>query len=268
VSPFCLGIVNDPRAVGAAFDAGINFFFLTADLHWPLYENLRRGLDDLIARSPSVRDEIVVAVVSYVQQPDFSDGPFSEVLAMMPRLGRADVQIAGGGYAPEIHDRVERYRAQQVSGEFGARAVGATVHQRKAALPLVNNARVEAVFVRYNPLHPGAREDLFPAIEPSPTLLYNFKTTIGVHPPEFWHALGCLEGETWIPTHTDHYRFAFARPQIDGVLCALTTPEQVTALADAIEEGPLAPEEEEHMLALGELEKKARPAETPDPELA
>ncbi|MEJ7596757.1 MAG: hypothetical protein WKG01_02505, partial [Kofleriaceae bacterium] len=31
-SPFCVGIVDDPDTIGAAYDAGINFFFLTADM--------------------------------------------------------------------------------------------------------------------------------------------------------------------------------------------------------------------------------------------
>src|SRR4051812_39900076 len=50
VSPFCLGMVGEPATVPAAFDAGVNFFFVTADMHWPLYEMTRRGLADLLAR--------------------------------------------------------------------------------------------------------------------------------------------------------------------------------------------------------------------------
>src|SRR6059058_6236261 len=63
VSPFCVGIVGDPKTVPAAFDAGINFFFVTADMHWPLYEPTRRGLADLLARGPGTRDRVVVAGV-------------------------------------------------------------------------------------------------------------------------------------------------------------------------------------------------------------
>ena len=48
VSPFCLGMVREAVTVCAAFDAGINFFFLSTDLHWPLYENARRGLRQLL----------------------------------------------------------------------------------------------------------------------------------------------------------------------------------------------------------------------------
>ena len=33
VSLFCLGLVRRPQTIAAAFESGINFFFLTADLH-------------------------------------------------------------------------------------------------------------------------------------------------------------------------------------------------------------------------------------------
>ena len=45
ISPFCLGLVGDEDVVPAAFEAGINFFFISADMHWPVYEQTRRGLD-------------------------------------------------------------------------------------------------------------------------------------------------------------------------------------------------------------------------------
>ncbi len=50
VSPVCIGITGTPEIIPTAFDAGINFFFLTADLHWPLYEGLQRGLESLLSR--------------------------------------------------------------------------------------------------------------------------------------------------------------------------------------------------------------------------
>src|SRR5262249_26053031 len=62
VSPFCLGRVDQPDTIAAAFDAGINFFFVSADMHWPLYEASRVGLGALLARGGAVRDRIVVAL--------------------------------------------------------------------------------------------------------------------------------------------------------------------------------------------------------------
>src|ERR1051326_8362214 len=91
VSRYCLGTVEDPAAVLAAFDAGINFFFVSADLHWPRYADLRRGLDQLLARGGGIRDRIVVAAVSYATQPEFCTMPFEELLEETPRLERLDI---------------------------------------------------------------------------------------------------------------------------------------------------------------------------------
>ena len=41
-----------PETVIAAFEEGVNFFFITADLHWPLYDGVRKGLAKL---SPEAR---------------------------------------------------------------------------------------------------------------------------------------------------------------------------------------------------------------------
>jgi hypothetical protein len=75
VSPFCLGLVGDPDVVPAAFEAGINFFFISADMHWPVYEQTRRGLAKLLRDKPEARDQIVLGLVAYVTQPEFSCVP-------------------------------------------------------------------------------------------------------------------------------------------------------------------------------------------------
>src|SRR5687768_13171254 len=93
VSPICLGLVGAPEVVPAAFDAGINFFFVTGDLHWPLYEQTRRGLELLLARGGGIRDDVVVAVCSYCTQPEFPVGALRETLDAVPGLERVDVAV-------------------------------------------------------------------------------------------------------------------------------------------------------------------------------
>jgi hypothetical protein len=56
VSPFCLGWVHSPDTITAAFDAGINFFFITTDLHWPGYEATRSGVRQLPSLAAFDRD--------------------------------------------------------------------------------------------------------------------------------------------------------------------------------------------------------------------
>jgi hypothetical protein len=257
VSPFCLGRVTDPRAIVAAFDAGINFFFVSADMHWPIYDASRRGLAMLLERGGDVRERIVVGVVSYVTQRVFCHVPFREVIDAVPGLGGVDVSIIGGSYAGDFLSRLDEYRHHR--GEHGsvpgARAVGASFHERSAAAFAVRGALVDVAFTRYNPVHPGAEHDLFPHLDPaSPTLLYNFLSTQGFLPESRYAELS-LGSDHWRPKVTDYYRFALARPEIDGLLCAPQTPAEVVALARALEEGPLTDEEVTYLRDLADLEK-------------
>jgi aryl-alcohol dehydrogenase-like predicted oxidoreductase len=252
VSPFCIGLVSDPRTVSAAFDAGINFFFVTADMHWPLYEGIRRGLADLLARSPSVRDRIVVAVVSYATQPEFCHAPFREVLDAIPALGHIDVTVAGGSYRKDFAVRAEQYANH---GHVGARAFGTTFHERPMAGKAMREQLVDIAFIRYNALHRGAEKDVFPHVpKRRRPLLYNFKSTHGFLRADDYAALG-LSSAHWQPRVTDYYRFVLARPEIDGILCAPREVREVEALARAMEEGPLTEEERVYIRDLADLAK-------------
>jgi hypothetical protein len=238
VSPLCLGAVGSPRVVGAAFEAGINFFFLTADLHWPLYEPLRRGIVDLLKKKGR-RHEIVVAVAAYVTQPDFCEAPFEEVLEALPALERIDVAIAGGAYGHELSGRLPVYARHRASGFCGVRAIGASFHQRTTAAWAISQRVVDLALIRYNARHTGARGDLFPGLPKKRPLLYNFKSTYGFVPPQRLDELG-LHRDHWRPSPADHYRYALSQAELDGILCAPMHPREVTELADALEKGALS----------------------------
>jgi len=262
VSPFCLGMVDSADTTCAAFDAGINFFFLSADLHWPAYESARRGLEKLLARSPDIREQIVVGMASYVTQPEFCGGALHEGLLAVSGLDRIDLAIIGGAYADEFLTRSYVYDQIRTHAKLGIKAIGTTFHDRLAALLALNHRLVDLGFIRYNPTHPGARADLFPSLrKPASVLLYNFKSTTGFLPPERYPELG-LNDDYWQPEITDYYRFALTRPEIDGLLCSPTTPAQVEALAEALEEGPLDEEEEKYLLDLAALDEGRAKLET------
>lgn len=255
VSPFCLGMVHSDETACAAFDAGINFFFLSADLHWPGYELARRGLAKLLARGPEIRDQIVVGVVSYVTQPEFCAGALQEGLQAVPGLKSIDVGIIGGAYSDEFLTRLGVYLEIRAERLLGLKALGTAFHDRDAALVAINHHLVDVAFIRYNPTHTGARSDVFPHLIQQPrTLLYNFKSTLGFIRPERYAELG-LNDEYWRPEITDYYRFALTRPEIDGLLCSPTTPREVKALSNALEEGPLDEEEEQYLIDLAALDE-------------
>lgn len=259
VSPICLGAVEDPDVIPAAFEAGINFFFVTADMHWPLYENTRRGLKKLLVADPSARDKIVVGVTTYVTQPEFQFAPFEEVLEEVPELDHIDVTIAGGTYGYDVPRRFPIFEQHRAVGHVGARAIGASFHDRAACLTELERGVLDIAYVRYSPVHPRAREAVFEKVtsraDGRRTLLYNFKCTNG----HLWDAseyekLGIGSG-FWRPHVTDYYRFALTEPALDGILCALPAPFAVRELADALAKGPLTDEDRQYMLDLADLSR-------------
>jgi hypothetical protein len=257
VSPICLGWVGKPGVISAAYDAGINFFFLTADMHWPLYEAARRGLRDLLRRR-GVRDRIVVGVVSYVGQPEFCHVPFLEVLEAVPGLRTIDITIIGGVYSPDLVVRLAEYRKhrQRDGGPRhlpGVKGTGATFHDRAAALLSLNHHLVDVAFARYNPDHPRAEQDLLPKLLRRPRhLLFNFNSTRGHVPDTRWRELG-LSSKHWRPSVTDHYRFALRHPRIDGLLVGLDNPRELTALSSTLSSPGLSDEEAAYMRDLADL---------------
>jgi hypothetical protein len=176
--------------------------------------------------------------------------PFQEVLGAVPALEQIDVTVAGGSYRRDFAARAEEYRLHR---RWGVRAFGTSFHDRGIAAEAMRERLVDIGFIRYNPRHLGAEKDIFPHLPKRPrALLFNFTSTHAFLRPEEYAPLGVPEGH-WRPPITDYYRFALARPEIDGLLCSPRTPKQVEALARAVEEGPLTEEERIYMRDLAEL---------------
>jgi|HubBroStandDraft_1064217.scaffolds.fasta_scaffold101510_1 hypothetical protein len=250
VSPICLGITGSAACVRAAFDAGVNFFFISGDLHWPLYEGTRKGLESLLRGNSRRRDEIVVGIVSYFEQPWFGYGTqFREAVRAVPGLKHADLLIAGGVSARwSFDERLPTLQAAKGELYLGTRAIGASLHQRKLALRAEKSRAVDISYIRYNAAHPGARRDVLPHLpKKRRTLLFNFKSVLSPLPSR--KLLG-LAASDWMPEPTDYYRFVLSAPEFDGLLCSPWTPKEVRALARALDKGPLSHEEQDRMLRL------------------
>jgi hypothetical protein len=251
VSPICIGITQDPATIPAAFDAGVNFFFVSADLHWPIYDGVRRGLEQLFERGGGIRDEVVVGVVSYLDQPLFQAMQFHEVIGAVKGLERVDVLIAGAVSSPRSYEeRLTSVMNGRATRHCGARAIGASFHDRQTALASLNLNTLDVSFIRYNTAHPGADKDVFPYMRRDRTsLVFNFKSILSSVRPEQIQQMG-LGGSLWLPKIPDYYRFVLTNPYIDGVLCSPADPPQLQALLAALEERPLTSAEEQYMMGL------------------
>jgi len=247
-------MVGTPGTIGAAFDKGINFFFVSADMHWPLYERVRQGLHDLLARGPRIRSQIVVGAVSYCTQPELCSEPFQEVVDEIPGLGSIDLLIAGGAHGGELESRLPVYQGHRRKGFLGARAIGVTFHDRRAAVRPVTEGLLDMAYIRYNASHPGACRDLFPHVASrGPTLLFGFKSTGVSLRPDRTKSRFVRGDVDWRPKLTDCYRFALTRPELDGLLIAPQTAAELSGIEAALTRGPLDQEEERFFLDLCKL---------------
>lgn len=170
----------------------------------------------------------------------------------MPGLERIDLHVVGGAYLYDFFPRLHCSRRLRAAGVGGVRALGASFHDRQAAVHAYNDELLEIAYVRYNALHPGARADLFPRLrDDSSTRLYNFKNVPYKFGDAAWRELD-LDGY-WRPRPSDFYRFIFTDTPFDGLLCSLTRPEHVRALADGLDSGPVDDEEQHYLVDLCEL---------------
>ena len=257
VSPICLGAVASPKVVHAAWEAGINFFFVTADMHWPMYEPLRRGLQSLF-KKPGVREHGVVCSTAYVTQPDFCEMPFEEVVDALPGLKHLDVLAMGGVSAIDFKPRLPVYQRHRATRFVGNKAIAGSFHDRKTARSAIDGELVDLAFIRFNAGHPGAQKDLFPRLPARRRArLFNFKTVDGWVPPDQLAALG-LDPRSWQPHPVDHYRFALSQPSLDGVLASFSHPREVQQLADALGAGPMAEVDQRYLITLAQARRSVQ----------
>lgn len=254
VSPVCIGAVPDPRTIPAAFELGINFFFVSTDMHWPFYEGTRRGLSMLL-QGRAKREDIIVAGVSYVAQPEFLTMPFQELVDAVPGLESLDITVAGGCYKHDVTRRFPMLVRHRESQFLGSRCWGASFHERAAILDAVHDYDPDVAFVRYNPLYAKIRDEVFDKL-PSTGVppMYAFSSSYGLLSEAQYASLG-LSSDYWRPTRSTYIRFAMSESRITGLLCAPSTPKHVAALADTFAAGPLDEEELDYLEDLAALSR-------------
>ena len=84
-----------------AFERGINYFFFSSDLHHMRYQRSANALRTLCGKGSSVRDQVVLATVSYI------DDPAKLIAAMMDQfeeLGIDHIDVFHWGWILADHD--------------------------------------------------------------------------------------------------------------------------------------------------------------------
>jgi aryl-alcohol dehydrogenase-like predicted oxidoreductase len=272
-----------------AFDRGVNYFFFSTDLHHAVYQAGADGLRTLCRRGARRRDEVVLATVSYVTDPEklmavmvdqfgelgidhvdvFHWGWITEhtdcerLLACTPSLKEPGAFADTVRMLTTARDRVEEVNERLVSKGL-VRFVGASFHARGVAARY-SDGPLDVLMLRYNIGHTGVERDVFPRLRGDKALdpgIVAFNTT--------------HEGQTFfrqrprwypeplpVPRHGDGYRFALSNPLVDIVLTGPANRAELDQGLAAVEQGPLAADHMAFMRRYGERCRAATRATLP-----
>ena len=228
VSPLCLGMIALPETVLAAAQHGVNFFFVSADLHWPRYEAMRVAVRELVRAGVRPRESIVVAVATYVPHPDMVAAALAEAVeALGPEIGHIDVAVAGAATAADFAPRLEVLRRLRARGAFGIGAIAMSFHDDVATARGLATADLDLALVRCNARRPGAQSLL--AGGTGTQRRFVFKAAASVSAAQ--RAAALAEGREVGELYRDAYQFALSTPGVHGVLAAPETPGELAEIA-------------------------------------
>lgn len=249
-----------------AFERGINYFFFSSDLHHFAYRKSAAALRALCGIGSRVREKVVLATVSYVNDPEklpailldqFSElgidyidvfhwGWITDKVDCDGLIAAANTLQSGGSIALQYRTTqaaMLRAHAQQVNADLLKRGlvryVGASFHSRQAARRSMD--KLDVLMLRYNMGHPGAEQDVFAhlsgnknqdpgivAFNVAHANTHNFSVSPAGYPRD-----------RYVPTVPDCYRFALSHPSVDIVLAGLNNRQQIDQALAAMEQGPL-----------------------------
>ncbi len=226
------------KALEWAFEQGINYFY------WG--SRRRKGMKTAIRNlAPRHREQMVIALQTYDYSGLALETTFMRGLKQL-KIDYADVFILGMRNKP-IPERIMD-KALMLKEKGLARNLCVSAHSRSTYQHHLSRGVFDLAMVRYNSAHRGAEKDVFPLIEEAGNLgviCYNSTRWGHLFEPDFMP-----EGEK-TPTPADLYRYVLSNPNIQMVLTAPETMEQLQDNVKALDAGPVSEEEKAWLERIG-----------------
>lgn len=229
----------DTASLREAFDRGVNYWY-HGSMRRP---GMTRAVRELVAEGK--RDQLVLLLQSYTRWPWLLENSLERGLRQL-RIDHADVLLLGwfnSMPSASILDRVEKLRAR---GLFRYLAISS--HERTMFPVFAADPRFDILHVRYNAAHTGAERDVFPAMpkEGRPGIVAYTATRWGqlCDPGKMPPGEAPLRGR-------DCYRFVLSNPDFDVCMTGPKSAEHMREALAALDEGPLAPEEDARFRRIG-----------------
>lgn len=197
------------------------------------------------ATAAGKREHLVIGLLSY------SHSRFLGDIFLNSALKQLGVEYVDGlllGYYPKRPPQRILDWAQRAKEKGLVRAIGLTTHNRNLVSTLASENFIDYFHIRYNAVHRGAENDIFPKIKEKSIGLVSFTATA-------WGKL--LSGKKMAkgvepPSAGDCYRFVLARPEIDSCMMGVKNLSMLRQNLDALEKGPMGEEELAAMRAIGD----------------
>jgi aryl-alcohol dehydrogenase-like predicted oxidoreductase len=227
------------RALEWAFERGINFFY------WG--SRRRPGMKEAIRKlAQKQREKMVIALQTYDYTGLALKRTFLQGLRTLD-IDYADVFILGMRNGPVPQRILDKAVALKEMGSVKHLCVSA--HDRSAYQRHLDSKVFDLIMVRYNAAHRGAEQDVFPLLgdEGRPGVICYNSTRWG----HLFDSRWMPQGER-LPRPTDLYRYVLSNPNVEMVLTAPKTHEQLEQNVKTLEMGPVSEEERAWLERIGD----------------
>jgi aryl-alcohol dehydrogenase-like predicted oxidoreductase len=225
-------------SVEQAFDHGVNYFY------WGTFR--RKQFGDGLRRLAPRRDRFLLLLQSY--------SPIAALLGLsVERALRAlhfdytDVLLLGMWNRPVPPRVLDACRGLRERGLV--RRLAVSTHNRPLIARQMSNPEIDIFHVRYNAVHRGAEQDVFPLLPAqNPPGLVSFTATS-------WRQLlghRRIPGTEKLPTAGDCYRFVLTQPAVNVCMTGPADAGQFQHALEALARGPMSEDELAWMRRVGD----------------
>jgi len=246
-----MGIGSDAgvpaHALEWAFERGINFFYWGSRRR----PGMKKAIRELAKKQ---REKMVIALQTYDYTGLALGRTFTQGLRELA-IDYADVLILGMRNGPVPRRILDKALALKERGL--ARHLCVSAHDRSAYRQHLDSKIFDLIMVRYNAAHRGAEKDVFPLLgrEGRPGVICYNSTRWGHLFDPRW-----VPQAERLPRPTDLYRYALSNPNIEMVLTAPETIEQLEENAKALDMGPLSEGERNWLERIGDHVRALNPS--------
>jgi len=228
----------DEAGVRVAMERGVNFFLWTMK-----NKALRSPLGEAIQ---SRRDQVAVIGYATIGFMGWGVRTGAEKLLKDLKTDYLDVYLLGWLGVTSAWTSSTEKELLHLRDSGKVRAIGCSIHNRERAGQLAESSPLDLLMIRYNAAHPGAERDIFPHVKAGkPSILAYTGTRWGklLKRPKGW------DGQ--VMTAGDCYRFQLSNPHVDLALTGPSSRAELEQNLDALEKGPLTPEEDKWIRDFG-----------------